>query len=272
MTRALSSGSASVNGVLWQDPSLLPEIGAAGKRHKTGGKTIKWRLAEETPIAILIGSQPLAVMMATPADFEDFAVGFLLAEGFVADRGAIKSVLVLPTENGFCLDVALDGPPLRALPQRGMEGRSGCGLCGMNNLTDVTLNLPHRQRAPLQPSSVCTAFDQLAELQPLKQENRSVHGAGFARADGKMLLVREDVGRHSALDKLIGALARKNINPASGFAVMSSRGSFELVQKAAMAGLGGLATRSAPTRLACTLAQKAGLPLFALARPGVVRF
>lgn len=275
MTRQLSAGSVSANAILLNAraaPGAAPGAEMAAEMAAPAGKPVRWRLAEETPIGIMIASQPVAVMMATPADFEDFATGFLLSEGYVAGRSAFKSMLVLPTETGFCLDVALNDAPLREPVARTLEGRSGCGLCGMRELTDVSSALPHRHRTPLRAKAVSAAFAALAGQQPLRAENFSVHGAGFATHEGRLVLVREDVGRHNALDKLIGALARKSINPASGFAVMSSRCSFELVQKAARAGLGGLATLSAPTALACRLAKQAGLPLYVRDRQGVVRF
>lgn len=256
-----ASGSAPASGALWR--TVEPT---------TRTKSLDWQLAEETPVGILIGSSPVTVMMATPADLQDFGIGFLLAEGYIAGPEAIRRVLVLPTETGFCVDVSLDAAPLREVTPRTLEGRSGCGLCGMTDLTDVGLELAYRERPPLAAGAVARAFAGLAANQPMKAANHSVHGAAFARPDGEVVLVREDVGRHNALDKLIGALMRSDIDPASGFAVLSSRCSFELVQKAAKAGLGGLATISAPTTLALRMARQAGLPLASRAPGGVALF
>lgn len=232
---------------------------------------LAWQLAEEVPVGILVNSRPVTVMMASPSDLEEMAVGFLLAEGR-AEAGAIRAALVLPTERGYCVDVAVEGADPAPAPARALEGRTGCGLCGMESLTDVRLDLPHRDRAPLAPAAVARAFDGLRAHQPMRDVNRSVHAAGFADAAGRILIAREDVGRHTALDKLVGALAIRRIAPEDGFAVMTSRCSFELVQKAALAGLGGLATISAPTALALEVARGAGLPLASRAAEGVARF
>ncbi len=261
MSRISSSGSAPASGALWRSARQAAEA-----------EPLDWQLAEETPIGILIDSEPVAVMMATPADLQDFGVGFLRAEGYIAGPDAVRRVLVLPTEKGFCVDVALSVAPLRQIASRSLEGRSGCGLCGMTELTDVGLDMECRERPPLAAEAVSRSFAGLAANQPMKAANHSVHGAAFATPDGEVVLVREDVGRHNALDKLIGALMRTEIDPASGFAVLSSRCSFELVQKAAIAGLGGLATISAPTTLALKMAQDAGLPLASRAPGGIALF
>ncbi|HET9113863.1 MAG TPA: formate dehydrogenase accessory sulfurtransferase FdhD [Burkholderiales bacterium] len=230
-----------------------------------------WHVAEETAVGILVNGEPVTVMMATPVDLEDLAVGFLLAEGYLESVLSIRRIRILSTETGFCVNVA--GKPLRRkLPGRSMEGRSGCGLCGINALTDVTFKLPHRVRPALLAEAVSAAFGALTSHQPMNAANHSVHAAGFATRDGAIHWAREDVGRHNALDKLIGALKRNRIDGHSGFAVMTSRCSFELVQKAAIAGLGGLATLSAPTALALQMARRAGLPLASRAPGGVALF
>ena len=236
-----------------------------------GAAPAQWQVAEEVPVGILVNSRSVAVMMATPSDLEELAVGFLLAEG-QARPADLRGVLVLPTDGGFCVDVALADGAAESIRPRMLEGRSGCGLCGMSEITDVQRDLPHADRTPLDPGAVAAAFAGLRDHQPLRDINRSVHVAGFADAAGQVLFAREDVGRHCALDKLIGALAIRRIAPGEGFAVMSSRCSFELVQKAAQAGLGGLATLSAPTALALRVAAATGLPLAARAAGGVALF
>ncbi len=231
---------------------------------------IEWQLPVEVPVAIMVNLKSLAVMMATPADLEDMAVGFLLAEGYFDHPDALGAVEIIPTETGFCVDVTADASAMRQRGTRAIEGRSGCGLCGVQKLTDVVQDIPYRQRDPLTVAAISRAFAECSISLPMKGENFSVHGAGFASRDGALRLVREDVGRHNALDKLIGALARANMDPGDGFAVMTSRCSFELVQKSAVAGLSGLATISAPTTLAIDIASSAGLPLAFQSRGAIV--
>ncbi len=198
------------------------------------------------------------------------AIGFLLTEGYFQDEKRIHGAAIRSTDHGICVDVAADRGAMRSRAARAIEGRSGCGLCGVQQLADVLQPLAHRLLPPLDPAAVDRAFAELSGALPLKAVNRSVHGAGFADKDGRLLMAREDVGRHNGLDKLAGALSRDRIDPSSGFAVMTSRCSFELVQKSAMVGFSGLATISAPTTLAVDIARDAGLPLAFQARDGVV--
>lgn len=249
---------------------------AYGRLHTLSGDTkTVWQVPEEVPVAIQFNSQNHAVMMATPADFEDFAVGFALAEGIVGRAADIDGVLVLPTGEGYAVDLSINEAKLdrSRMAQRNLEGRTGCGLCGVENIEDA-IRMPG-QPAPdvrLDPQAVARAYDALPRHQPMSQVNRTVHAAAWCSVDGEILLSREDVGRHSALDKLIGALARAQTDMTSGFVLMSSRCSFELVQKCAIAGIGALATVSAPTALALTLAGKAHLKLAALSQRGVMIF
>ena len=156
---------------------------------------------------------------------------------------------------------------------RNMEGRVGCGLCGIAELEDA-IRMPHHKvkQVRFSATAIEAAFSALPQHQPMNAVNRTVHAAGFCSVDGSILLAREDVGRHNALDKLIGAMARAGISPQNGFVVMSSRCSFELVQKCATVGIGALATISAPTALAFKLARQAGLKLAARAHQGVMIF
>lgn len=240
--------------------------------HSGAGSPLLWHVAEETAVGILLNAEPVTVVMATPLDLEDLAIGFVFAEGYFDDIGAIRRARVFPTETGFYVDITADQTARRPVPARGMEGRSGCGLCGIRALTDVMFRLPHRPRAALQAESIQAAFDALVSHQPMNAANHSVHAAGFATMDGVIHCAREDVGRHNALDKLIGALKRNHVDVERGFAVTTSRCSFELVQKAATAGLGGLATLSAPTALALDMARRAGLPLASRAPGGIALF
>ena len=226
-------------------------------------------------MAIQFNSKPYAVMMATPADLEDFATGFALAEGIVARPADIRGVLALPTEDGIAADIAVDETRLNQdrMVRRSLEGRTGCGLCGVEDIGDA-IRMPGA-RVPdvdFRPDAITRAFAALPGHQPMNAVNRSVHAAAWCSVDGAILLVREDVGRHNALDKLIGAMARGGSDPRSGFVAMSSRCSFELVQKCALAGIGALATVSAPTALALSLARTANLKLAARAPRGVMIF
>jgi FdhD protein len=233
-----------------------------------------WFLPEEIPVAILINSTSYAVMMATPADLEDFAIGFALSEGLVAHASQISNVLVMPSGEGFSVDLAISEDKLirERMISRSIEGRVGCGLCGIEEMADAIRMPDGKLHAPaLDAIAVAKAFDTLPAYQPMNELNRTVHAAAFCSVDGAILLAREDVGRHNALDKLIGAMARGHIKP-DGFVLMSSRCSFELVQKCASVGIGALATVSAPTALALKLANQAGLHLAALSKAGVMIF
>ena len=234
-----------------------------------------WQVPEEVPIAVLFNSQNYAVMMGTPADLEDFAVGFALAEGIVAKASDVEATLILPSEQGFAADLSVVDAKLNRsrMAKRSLEGRVGCGLCGIEDIKDA-IRMPDGKapQVELSPQAVARAYEQLPLHQPMNAVNRTVHAAAWCSVDGTILLSREDVGRHNALDKLIGALARAGTDLSQGFVLMSSRCSFELVQKCAIAGIGALATVSAPTALALSLAAQAHLKLAALAQRGVMIF
>ena len=233
-----------------------------------------WSLPEEVPVALQFNSVPYAVMMATPADLEDFGFGFALSEGLVRHGSDINNVLIMASGDGFTADIAVDGRKLirERMVSRSLEGRVGCGLCGIEEMADA-IRMPEGRLAAtrLENSAVSRAFKSLPDHQPMNAVNRTVHAAAFCSADGSILLAREDVGRHNALDKLIGAMSRNQMQP-DGFVLMSSRCSFELVQKCAMAGIGALATISAPTMLALKLARQAGLQLASVSDAGVMIF
>lgn len=234
-----------------------------------------WHLAEEVPVNLAYNGRPHVVMMATPADLEDFAIGFSLTEGVLADHGLIETIAAVEVEGGIRIDVTTRSAVeiARARQARAMEGRSGCGICGLQRLDQVVRKVaPVHPGFRLDPKAVARAFEALPDSQPMNRLNRSVHGAAWASPDGTILLLREDVGRHNALDKLIGALARQSVDPRGGFCLMTSRCSFELVQKAAAYGIPYLATVSAPTSLALALARRAGMGLASLSPDGIVLF
>ena len=238
-------------------------------------RTIAWALPEEVPIAVQINTQAFVVMMATPADLRDFASGLMISEGIVTSPAQIRGVLVMPVENGITVDIAIDEADLEAsrLTKRSIEGRTGCGLCGVEDLSAAIKPLPRVQdRFTPSPEAVRRAAKALPGQQPMNLVNHSVHAAAWVSPDGSIAIVREDVGRHNALDKLIGAVYAAGIDVHGGFVLMTSRCSFELVQKCALSGIGALVTVSAPTALALDLARASGLYLAALGRDEPVVF
>ncbi|MFC3551055.1 formate dehydrogenase accessory sulfurtransferase FdhD [Lysobacter cavernae] len=227
------------------------------------------RVIVEAPVALLYNGEPFAVMMATPESLEDFALGFALSEGIVAAREEFRLVDTVHVDDGIALHAAIPQARFDALQarRRGLEGRSGCGLCGIESLQAAMRPVPNVGASPaVSTERIRDALTALAQQQPLNALSGGVHAAGFAHAGG--LLVREDVGRHNALDKLIGALASHDpaIRPDSGFLVITSRASYEIVHKAATAGIGLVVAISAPTDLAIRTADRAGLTLAAFAR------
>jgi FdhD protein len=223
----------------------------------------------EAPVSVEVGGIGYAVMMATPADLEDYAIGFALGEGLVDTAEQIRRIDAHPIEGGWALRIWL--PPERnviALDRaRKRVSESSCGLCGIENIQEVLRPLPAvTARIATDRSAIAAALAALGEHQPLGRATGAVHAAAFCSPAGEIRLAREDVGRHNALDKLIGALARAGIDPATGFILLSARCSYELVEKTVRAGCPMLVTISAPTSLAATRAAAAGLTLVALAR------
>lgn len=227
-------------------------------------------IAIEAPVSVEVGGIGYAVMMATPADLEDYATGFALNEGLVETADQIGRVDVHPIEGGWALRIWL--PPERnaiALERaRNRVSESSCGLCGIENIGEVLRPLPAvTARIATDRSAIAAALATLADHQPLGRATGAAHAAAFCSPAGDIRLAREDVGRHNALDKLVGALARTGIDPASGFILLSARCSYELVEKTVRAGCPMLVTISAPTSLATERAAAAGLTLVTLARP-----
>jgi len=226
-------------------------------------------VAVEAPVQIVIGGSPFAVMMATPGDLEDFAYGFALTEQIVETVSDIRAVEVESDGDGWRLKLALSGERLQAHLARGraMSGRTGCGLCGIEDFSQMpSPRPPSRPQAPIAPEAIGAGLAALETRQPLNQATRAVHAAAWCGRDGAMFLVREDVGRHNALDKAIGALARAKVAPDSGFFVITSRCSFEMVAKVAIFGAGTLVSVSAPTSLALERARRFGVRVIAVAR------
>lgn len=223
----------------------------------------------EAPVSIEVGGIGYAVMMATPADLEDYALGFALSEGLIEAPGQVRRIDVHPVEGGWTLRIWL--PPERneiALDRaRKRVSESSCGLCGMENIEQILRPLPPlTARIATNRAAIAAALTALRDHQPLGRATGAVHAAAFCSPTGEILFAREDVGRHNALDKLIGALARTGTDPATGFILLSARCSYELVEKTVRAGCPMLVTISAPTSLAAERAVQAGLALVTLAR------
>ena len=227
-------------------------------------------VAEEAPIALVYNASTYAVMMATPADVEDFALGFSLTEGLVDSPAEIDAVEVVEAELGVEARIWL-APAIAARlaeRRRRIAGPTGCGLCGVESLEAA-----QRAQSPvaepdfrMDAAAVMAATASLAAAQPLNAVTRAVHAAGFVGADGRLVAAREDVGRHNALDKLVGALARQDVSGRAGAVVLTSRVSVEMVQKTAVLGAAYLIAVSAPTALALRTAAAAGITVVGIAR------
>ncbi len=248
-----------------------PQIASVRALAWRGGEFLREQrqLAGECAIAVTYGRATHAVMLATPADLEDFAVGFSLSEQVVTHPGEIERIETVPLDEGVELriDLVASRAERYVRRRRMMAGPAGCGLCGAESLESVMRPLGRlATELVLPPAEILTALAALDRAQSLNAETHGVHGAGFWLPGDGLVAAREDVGRHNALDKLIGALARAEIAPAFGVVVMTSRVSLELVQKTVRAGAPIIAAMSAPSTLAVRLAEQAGLTLIAIAR------
>jgi FdhD protein len=223
----------------------------------------------EVPIAISILGIGYAVMMATPSDLEDFAYGFARAERLIDAAADVISVDVRAEGEGVLLGIELvperHDHVLKRVRHR--VGESSCGLCGIENLEQALRPLPKLPAPPaIVPAAIFRALEALCAHQPLNAETGAAHAAAFCDADGAVIAAREDVGRHNAFDKLVGHCLRESRDMSAGFALLTARSSYELVEKAALAGVPLLVAISAPTGLAIERAKEAGLTLVALAR------
>jgi FdhD protein len=236
---------------------------------ETGKTSGERSIPEEAAVALTYNGGTAAVMMATPADLEDFAVGFSLTEGIVTSPAAIRSLEVVPEADGIELRMWLDDADATRLNERRrmIAGPTGCGLCGVDSLKEAVRPVAHvAQSGHATPQQIMQAVASVAPAQALNHETRAVHAAAFWHPDKGLVALREDVGRHNALDKLAGALSRQGVDAAGGIIVLTSRVSIEMVQKAAMMGAGVVAAVSAPTALAVRTAETAGITLIGIAR------
>lgn len=224
---------------------------------------------EETAIALTYNGGTHAVMMATPADLEDFAVGFSLSERVVASPSEIETLDVVEADDGIELRMWLKDASAARLTERRRQiaGPTGCGLCGVDSIAAAMQPAAIvSDGVRVSPQQIMAAMAALPAQQTLNIATRAVHAAAFARPDGSLVALREDVGRHNALDKLGGALARAEIAGRDGLVLLTSRVSIEMVQKTARLGAGLMVSVSAPTALAIRMADEAGITLAAIAR------
>jgi FdhD protein len=252
----------------------LPGASAATVTSHRGGRTERsddW-LADEVPVALVFNGISHVVMLATPADLDDFALGFGLTEGLLADSSELHDVEVRETTLGIEVQMEVAGACEFRLKERrrNLTGRTGCGLCGTESLDHVQRALPSftlgPQRIYVTAAAVSRALRSVLTGQALQQCTGAAHAAAWCSPDGESLLLREDVGRHNALDKLAGAMSRARIDPTQGFVCVTSRASFEMVQKTAMIGASMLVAVSAPTALAVRIAETTGIALAGFAR------
>jgi len=227
------------------------------------------QVAEEMPVALVYHDVPHVVMLATPADLEDYAVGFTLSEGLVERADEIRGVEVVQGEASADVKISVAWERFTQLLQRrrNLAGRTGCGLCGAETAEDAIRECPAVPAGvTLSAAELHAAMAQLSGRQPINARTGSVHAAAWVVPGEGIKVVREDVGRHNALDKTIGALARVKTDFASGYMLITSRASYEMVQKCATVGIPLLVALSAPTAFAVRLAQRTGLTLVAFAR------
>ena len=226
-------------------------------------------VAEECPVALVYDGTTIAVLMASPADLTDLAIGFSLTEGIVRDVGEIAELNVVASPDGIELRMWLRADSGRMLKQRRrhLVGPTGCGLCGIERLREAKRpSAPVAREIFLTPGQIGLAVEALAASQALNRETRATHAAGFFVPGGANMIVREDVGRHNALDKLAGALGLANVSGQAGAVVLTSRISVEMVQKATAMCAGIIVAISAPTALAIRTAEASGITLVGIAR------
>ena len=240
-------------------------------RHRGGAMVrVAAAIAEEIPVALIYNERPHAVMLATPADYEDFALGFSLSEAIIDSAAEFEGVEVVPALAGVELRVRVPQARAAVLDERvrQLTGRTGCGLCGAQTL-DAAIRHPPAVAEPAltDTTALQRALAELKDRQTINVATGATHAAAWASSSGRVELVREDVGRHNALDKLIGAMLATHVDVRAGFVVVTSRASYEMVMKSATIGIGILAAISAPTALAIALAEEANVTLIGFARP-----
>lgn len=256
-------------------PKWDADVTVTGMR---GSDPVSWHVPEEAPVALVYNGVNHAVMLASPADLEDFALGFSITEGIAGKAEDIRNIEVFEKDQGIDLMITLADAPFERFKlkhsRRAMTGRTGCGLCGIDSMEELFQAVKPVADKPvaLDEALVEKAVAAFDGLLPLKTLNRSVHGAAWVAAEGPITLVREDVGRHNALDKLLGALMRDGADMTAGFVLVSSRASYEMVQKCVAVGAPALVCLSSPTAFAIRLAREANLTLANRSKDGLVIF
>lgn len=246
-------------------------VRAQAQHHPMGaGEVSPVPLAQEVPVALVFNGISHAVMMATPSDLSDFALGFGLTEGLLASPKELYGVDVQVSDQGHSVHLQVSAACEWRLKERRrtLAGRTGCGLCGTDSLEQVQRQLDPVPTVALSAQVVIQAMAQLRPMQALGQLTAATHAAAWVSLSGQVLHLREDVGRHNALDKLIGHLVKLGIDPCSGFVAITSRASFEMVQKTIAWGAGVLAAVSAPTAMAVEMAQRHNLALAGQVKAG----
>ncbi|MDD5228558.1 MAG: formate dehydrogenase accessory sulfurtransferase FdhD [Methylococcales bacterium] len=256
---------ASVLELGWSSYQSVPV-----ERWKNGEcSTVDDFVAEEVPVVLMYNGVSHVVMLATPTNLEDFALGFSLTEGIIANAAELESVKVYQRSNGIEVQLKIPEARFQCLADKGrnLTGRTGCGLCGATTLKQA-IKPPRSVSGDLKitAAQLTSALQNLSQHQKLNQLTGAIHAVAWVAPENGIVELREDVGRHNALDKLIGSLLKRNTDFGAGFMITTSRASYEMVQKATAVGVTILAAISAPTALAIRLAQESGLTLIGFAR------
>jgi FdhD protein len=239
-----------------------------------GERRAEWQVAEEVPLAVLVNGENFAVMMLTPADLEDFALGFALTEGLIRRASDLEAVRLGEAADGLVANLKIAPALLSGMEarRRTLAGRAGCGICGAQTIA-AAVPRPRRVSGMLPDyAALAQAYAALPAAQIMNRANHTTHAAAYCSLSGEIQALREDIGRHNALDKLAGALAREGRDANEGFVLLSSRVSVEMVQKAATIAAPSLAAVSAPSALALRMAGGAGMTVFARTPDGIMAF
>jgi len=263
------TGHHAADGQASAAPAGARRVDVRVRRAGTLAQADDW-LADEVPIALVLNGISHAVMLATPLDLEDFALGFGLTEGLLERPDELYGIEVVDDPAGLRVEMDVSSACFARLKdkRRSMAGRTGCGLCGTESLEQVepALRALAPGAPPLSPPAIAASLRELPSHQALQQRTGATHAAAWCALDGRVLLVREDVGRHNALDKLVGAMVEARHDTRHGFCCITSRASVEMVRKAVAAGITALVAVSAPTARAVDTARRAGLALAGFAR------